>query len=162
MAIKIMSINTNISFSQFVGQHLNSASGFNIQDYIYECIDNSFDANSTNTIVNFIQNPKTMEHYLVIADNGSGSDSATKFFSVGDSVIKKTNKDGVFASFSIGVLCMDNGFNTARWTTTTTMVTAQQTTTAMAQRTTMTTMTMMATTPTAQRRTRRHQRRQRH
>jgi len=92
-----MSINTNISFSQFVGQHLNSSSGFNIQDYIYECVDNSFDANSTNIVINFIKKPCDLDlqsYYLVIADNGSGSDTATKFFSVGDSIIKKENKIG--------------------------------------------------------------------
>ena len=87
-----MSIDTNISFSQFVAMNMNGSSGFLPEDYISESIDNMIDAGSTNINILFI----TIEnkYYIITVDNGEGCDNLTKFFSIGDSVQRKENKIG--------------------------------------------------------------------
>lgn len=78
------------NFSHTLHSHLYGSSGFTYEDCLCELFHNSFDANSTIVNIELINN-----EYLLISDNGEGSDDPLRFFNLGTKLIKKEkNKIG--------------------------------------------------------------------
>jgi hypothetical protein len=88
-----MSIDTTRSFSHAVYDHKGGSSGFQPKDIVTETFHNSLDANANSIHYEFISN-NVDENYLIILDDGDGSDNPSSFFAMGNSIIKKDNLIG--------------------------------------------------------------------
>ena len=80
-------MDTSRSFSHAVSEHRYKASGFTEKDIIFEPLHNSLDANSSKINFQYIKNNNN--YYLLIMDDGIGSDNPQSFFGIGNTVIKK-------------------------------------------------------------------------
>jgi hypothetical protein len=85
-------MDTSRSFSHAVSEHRYKASGFQEIDIIFEPLHNSLDANSSKINFQYIKNNNN--YYLLIMDDGIGSDNPESFFGIGNKVIKKKGSIG--------------------------------------------------------------------